>query len=108
MEFGSSSPSTRPLVPSVATASGGALSQLLSGSDAQSELVRGLLDHQLVLTSRSTKAMAFLYAFGLADLADRIKELRRYHQRPAGITKALDAIALKEFMGQLQVQLGNK
>lgn len=84
------------------------LASILSGSNAEAELVKGLLAHQLVLTSRATTAAAWLYSYGLGDLVQYVLELRKYHQRPNGLARALEAVALKSFMGRLQVQLGNK
>lgn len=84
------------------------LASILSGSNAEAELVKGLLNHQLVLTSRATAAAAWLYSYGLGDLVQYVLELRKYHQRPSGLARALEAVALKSFMGRLQVQLGNK
>lgn len=97
-------PPSRPL--EVKQASG--LAGLIQGADAEAELVRGVLEHQLVLTSRATKALAFLYAYGLGDMAQVVMELRRYHQRPSVLVKALEAVSLKSFMGRLDVILGNK
>lgn len=105
-------PPSRPLpaqqLPTMQLPASGGLAGLLSGADAEAKLVEGLLAHQLILTSRSTKALAFLYAYGLGDMATVICDLRRYHQRPSGLVKALDAVALKGFMGRLEVMLGNK
>lgn len=89
-------------------APGPGLAGLLQGADAEAELVRGILEHQLILTSKSTAAAAFLYAYGLGDLGEYIMRLRRYHQRPRGLVKALDAAALKDFFQGMQIQIGSK
>lgn len=98
--FGVAAPSTVPLPqPS-------ALSQIMAGADASTELVKGVLDHQLVLGSQATKAMLWLRAY-CPDVALWVMEYRRYHQRPQGLVKALDAVAIKEFMEGVQVNLSN-
>ena len=73
---------------------GGVLGAVLSGSDAEAELVKGLLDHQLIIGAQATLAAAFLHAYGLGDMVRIILELRKYHQRPSGLVKALDAVSL--------------
>lgn len=105
--LGSPAPASSALpLPSSVQATG--MASLLAGSNAEAELVKGLLSHQLVLTSRSTMAAAWLYAYGLGDLVGYVLELRKFHQRPSGLARALEAVSLKNFMGRMQIQLGNK
>lgn len=107
--FGSGAPVTQPLPPtgdekSMALAS--ALESMLSGADAESMLVQGLIDHHLIMTARGTRAATFLQVYGLGDVLQFILTMRRYQTRPSQLTKALDSVALKKFMGQLSVNLG--
>lgn len=95
-----------PLSP-LAGATAGGLASLTSGADAEAELVKGVLNHQLVLGSQATAAATFLYAHGYGDVCAFILELRKYHQRPSGLVKALDAVSLKNFMRGLDVSLNN-
>lgn len=84
------------------------LSGLLQGADAEAELVRGVLDHQLIMTAAGTRAAVWLRSYGLGDVVDEILFLRKFHQRPAGLVKALDSISLKEFLRGMDIQIGNK
>lgn len=105
--FGRAAPPTSPLRIAGASGTPSGLSAVMSGSDAEAELVKGLLDHQMVLSSRATKAMVFLRLYA-PEVADAVERYRRYHQRPSGLVKALDAVAIKEFMQGVTVSLGNK
>lgn len=111
-DFGRPSPATQPLPPHTAdeiergAALSSALETMLSGADAESMLVSGLIDHHLVMTARATRAATFLQVYGLGDVLQFILTMRRYQTRPAQLTKALDSVALKKFMGQLSVNLG--
>lgn len=89
------------------TVAAGGLASLTSGADAEAELVKGVLNHQLVLSKRSMAAATFLYSHGLGDVAAYALELKKYQQRPSGLVKALDAVSLKQFMQGVQVSLNN-
>lgn len=87
---------------------GGGLSQLLAGSDAESMLVSGILDHHLQMDSAALRAAVFLQAYGCADLLELILGLRRYQSSMKPLVQATEAIALKRFMGQVNINLGGK
>lgn len=84
----------------------GGLQQLLMGSDAETELVRALVSYRLRLTGRALRAATFLYAYGLGNELNVILALRRHLASSKELVAALDAVALKKFMGRLEVKLG--
>lgn len=87
---------------------GGGLAGLLTGANAEAELVKGVLSHQLILNRRSMRAALFLYSAGLGDLMWTALELKKFHSRPGNLIKALDAVSLKDYMAELRVSVGNK
>lgn len=99
--FGDAAPPTVPLaVPSAST-----FSSLMSGGDAETQLVKGVLQHQLVLTSQATKATAFLFAYGLGDYALVCLKLREFHQSPKRLIEALEATSLKKYLQGIAVNV---
>lgn len=90
------------------SAGGAGLEDLLSGADAESMLVDGLLRHMLRMSARSTRAAVFLMSMGLEKELRFILEMRKHQQSPGEIRKSLEAVALKKFMGQVNVSLGGK
>lgn len=82
------------------------LAALMAGGDAETELVRAVVSHRLRLSGKALRAATFLSSYGLDKELGVILTLRRHLGSSKELVAALDAVALKKFMGRLEIKLG--
>lgn len=104
-EFGEGASVSRPLLGGVGS---DPLADLLTGADAESLLVEGLLRHMLRMNRGAMRAALFMMTYGLQDECAFVLKLRAHQSSSKELRQALESVSLKKFMAKIDVVLGNK